>query len=185
MNGELEAVVYGGNPAFPLELDVIWGDLVVLEPEVIGTGTCLTLQVLAEDLSFYRGTSDFCGSDSTNEHLSWGSFESSISNGEYGFCTLGSGERRIKINRLTTGIHDDLSNEFNLFPNPITSELVVSKENWSQPFNYQLVDLKGNLIRTGKLNTNTRIDFSSIPSGVYCLNLQGEEGILRKKIVVQ
>lgn len=181
VNGEPVQVEYNAGIA---EINVEWGDLVVLAIEVSGTGTCMNIQPIADDLPIYRGIEDYCNNNSLNEVLSYGSFGSTTSNGEFGYCTLGSGERRIRINRLTTGIKQDISTRLNIFPTPSNSFIRIEKSDWNESFDYQLLDMNSRELNSGTIEENTTMDVSIYPAGQYLLQMTNDSGILRKRIVV-
>jgi len=72
------------------------------------------------------------------------------------------------------------SNVLNIYPNPASYILHVSYPGSIKAIT--LVDVLGNIV----LNTpKTNIDVSGLANGVYFINLQTNEGILTKKVIVQ
>lgn len=73
-----------------------------------------------------------------------------------------------------------------LYPNPATTELRVRCDA-NQEFNVQLVDLSGQVVRNGRLNSNTALNLSGLPAGLYLTKITdvktGE--IVTKRLVVK
>ncbi len=93
---------------------------------------------------------------------------------------------------ITTGVNDlNLNFSAALMPNP-TSGLfeVVLESDDSQTLTIELLDLRGILIQREKVMPGNGIirkafDASELAAGVYFVKIQGEEGFLTKRIVVE
>lgn len=89
------------------------------------------------------------------------------------------------IGRVNTTLNaqDESAKEvtINVYPNPFTS--FINVENANADEHYKILDSKGKLIEEGKLGYDLKIDLSSLPKGVYFLNLRREKDIIHKKIV--
>lgn len=66
---------------------------------------------------------------------------------------------------LSTKVRDNLT----VFPNPTSNQLYL--ENIQVPFYYQLMDIKGRVIRSESNQTNRLIDVSDLATGTYLLKL--------------
>ena len=72
----------------------------------------------------------------------------------------------------TTVSTSDLSTfNISISPNPFLNEIFITKNN-NKSFDYQLLDIIGRIIKTGKLEQqNNRLVFDNIASGVYFLKI--------------
>ncbi len=75
-------------------------------------------------------------------------------------------------------------NLFNVYPNPISNNLIIEAYNHDIASLY-VVDINGRLIFNKQFINNTNLDFSEIAKGVYYLNLSTSKVNLTKKIVVE
>jgi len=77
------------------------------------------------------------------------------------------------FNHVATGIADPLSwpNEIQIYPNPVTDELVV-KNNSYRLLKWELINLEGRIISTGKITQREAIIImKALPSGSYILKI--------------
>lgn len=76
--------------------------------------------------------------------------------------------------QIVTGIKTvspNTINEVNVYPNPVSNSLHINLKSF-QNTNFQLVDMKGNQIQAGSIqSTDQEIDVSQLPSGNYILQL--------------
>lgn len=81
--------------------------------------------------------------------------------------------------RLTTGTllsTKDLPNsKFISYPNP-AEHFITIRNSQNESFVYQIFDLSGKLIKTGKSKTNEKIDIQNLKKGNYILQLESENG---------
>jgi len=73
----------------------------------------------------------------------------------------------------------DLSDEIQLFPNPVSNSLTIKTEIDIQKI--RLVDLAGRVLRD--YTNEYRLDLAWLPAGIYFVEIETEEGIWTKKIV--
>lgn len=77
-----------------------------------------------------------------------------------------------------------LEDQLNIYPNPVTDVLNVQWNNTNETANLSIRDLSGRLIHSERAaNGNAVLDLSTLSSGNYILELQTEEGSLRKQVV--
>ena len=82
------------------------------------------------------------------------------------------------------GITNYENNNINISPNPIYSVLHISSEN-IRNYSLKVYNLTGELIfQSGKLNSNTDINLSQYPKGVYFLQIITANKILNKKFII-
>lgn len=75
--------------------------------------------------------------------------------------------------------------DIEVYPNPVGNELFIGGENLSE-FSLQLYDLSGKMVLSKPLEREVEmVTLEDLPSGVYVLELSGEKGIWREKIVKQ
>ena len=91
---------------------------------------------------------------------------------------------------IPTGINENTGREVNIYPNPATNHIYISINN--EIFNtascsYQLFDIMGREVNTGIVSKeNQLLDISSIPEGIYFLNIYANNELLNiQKIVKQ
>ncbi len=77
-----------------------------------------------------------------------------------------------------------LEDQLNIYPNPVTDVLNVQWNNTTESANLSIRDLSGRLVLSERgANGNAVLDLSNLSSGNYILELQTEEGSLRKQVV--
>lgn len=89
--------------------------------------------------------------------------------------TKSTGYESVVSNTATAaplGLEDQKGSDFVVYPNPTTDRLFVVLSTAANEVAYQLVNLRGQLVRSGNL-TNTRTEFSleNLPSGIYYLRI--------------
>ncbi len=88
-------------------------------------------------------------------------------------------------NIIALSINEQLSQKFNLFPNPATSIVnITNNENMSIK-QIEIYDVAGKLINTQNFNKEAEIQLNIEPltSGTYLLHLHTNEGVAVKKLV--
>ena len=71
-----------------------------------------------------------------------------------------------------------------VYPNPVNDKLVLTSSSIST-YEWQLIDLKGRLLKSGYLNNQLKIDTSDLPSGMHILFVKNIEGTSIYKILKQ
>jgi hypothetical protein len=107
-----------------------------------------------------------------------GVYEVQVTN-SYG-CTVTS-----NIITVNVGVEETtLESQLNIYPNPVTDVLNVQWNNTNETANLSIRDLSGRLVLSERLaNGNAALELSNLSSGNYILELQTEEGTLRKQMV--
>jgi len=94
------------------------------------------------------------------------------------------GRKAIKEDEDTTII---MKQVVNIYPNPTTDifyiEPISSETIDFEKSNFQLIDIKGVVMMSGKLNAKTEIDLSSKPIGVYFVRVWINEKLQVWKVV--
>jgi hypothetical protein len=92
----------------------------------------------------------------------------------------------------TDGIHSELSVlglgenalNFNIVPNPSKGEITIKSEGLSG-MNIQIFEINGQLVYTGKMESNIqKLDVSSLRSGVYFVKIGNENKIKTSKLIL-
>jgi hypothetical protein len=87
--------------------------------------------------------------------------------GNFGFCTLGTGETKPKSNALT------------LYPNPTVQFLYVGKEADKTYKEISIIDISGKLVlQKNNHKYNEPIDVSRLTPGTYIITSKSSEGKL-------
>ena len=79
--------------------------------------------------------------------------------------------------------HEDTKTEgtyITISPSPVSSTLYI-KTNISESFNYQLINIQGQVVQSG--NMNHRLEVSNLPSGIYIMKLRHDKKEIIKKII--
>jgi aldose sugar dehydrogenase len=83
----------------------------------------------------------------------------------------------------------DYRQYYKIFPNPVSNKLTVEgKRNVSKPITWQLFDITGNMVGTGRsISNNFNIDMRHLASGVYMLKMYNgaDVVVVTEKIVKQ
>lgn len=82
----------------------------------------------------------------------------------------------------------DVSDQFNLFPNPAQNSVTLSTANTQLSGTYQvnIMDLRGKVYRNDRIELRPRqeIEISTLPAGMYVINLFNEDkGIARLRFL--
>lgn len=74
------------------------------------------------------------------------------------------------------------SENITVYPNPLSADQELIISSYHQIFSVSAYDLLGKKILS---TTNKKIDFSQYKKGIYLLQIETEEGILNKKIILE
>ena len=81
---------------------------------------------------------------------------------------------------LVNGVNEkSIVSEINIYPKPTSNTLNIN--GIIKNINYSIFNLQGQSILKG--NTNNNIDVSTLPQGMYILNLETESGVLVNKFI--
>lgn len=84
----------------------------------------------------------------------------------------------VGINELT------ISNTFEMYPNPATTQLYIHSKN-KNVIGFTIFDSNGNLIMEEKQHSSGNpINLTSLPSGMYFVKINTENGIETKKLII-
>lgn len=83
-------------------------------------------------------------------------------------------------------IEESEQNEFMVYPNPASANVYIQANSPSTIIGFSLVDLRGKLIKQGKITSDKAIDVQKFPDGIYFLKLfLGDKKLQTEKIVVK
>ena len=86
----------------------------------------------------------------------------------------------------TTGIAaNGEKGAFEVYPNPAADQLNIVQQGNAQPQTFELQTLTGKRLKTGRLSGTERIDVTNLSPGVYLLQVQGEDAVRTKKVVIE
>ena len=69
------------------------------------------------------------------------------------------------------------------FPNPVDGILTIETANNSE-YNYEIYDLRGELILTGMVNTyKSSLNISDLLPGMYLIKVADQNGFIKQKVV--
>jgi hypothetical protein len=89
----------------------------------------------------------------------------------------------VTLNYSNVAVEDHQEHNFDVYPNPASEVLNVKSTDGS--FTYRLLDLTGRQIRTGAADGRAAINVSSLPAGVYMLQLNSESKTITQKVIVR
>jgi arabinogalactan endo-1,4-beta-galactosidase len=96
---------------------------------------------------------------------------------------------RIKPSLSAEELPNNLDNQFEVFPNPTSDELVVSFTDGSTKFTVLLLDLQGKVIYVKEVKNSSKHSMSTknlqINAGIYILQVISEKGTGTKKIILE
>jgi carboxypeptidase D len=73
----------------------------------------------------------------------------------------------------------------NVYPNPVSDQVFVSLPNSIELVDYKISNLIGQVVLSNKFEDNSKINVSSMNTGVYFLSINTDKGNVTKKIVIQ
>jgi hypothetical protein len=81
-----------------------------------------------------------------------------------------------KLGSTTTDVLDRISwSQLSVYPNPVGNKLNLQASDLSRFKTFQIVDLKGNMVRFGNVSTSTQIETNDLPAGLYFISLSNEK----------
>jgi len=86
------------------------------------------------------------------------------------------------IDITITNINSIDNNEIIIYPNPATKYINVKYVGQAQ---LKIIDTRGNIIISDKINNSKKIDISNLNKGLYFIELQNQKGIVVKKLSVK
>lgn len=89
--------------------------------------------------------------------------------------------------QLTSGVKDYSLTGVSIYPNPAREVVQVSAIGYDlSDLEYQISNIQGSLVATGRVGAEGRIDLNTVPGGFYLLKLEYKDGKTRtEKLVVQ
>lgn len=93
-------------------------------------------------------------------------------------CTING--RIYKIQAAPLGLSDDIS-DFTIFPNPANQKISVNSASNTNILNLVLLSLDGREIKRTK---TSQMDVSTLPAGVYLLNIESENNTVTQKVTI-
>lgn len=73
---------------------------------------------------------------------------------------------------------------FSISPNPVKNELCINTENYSDKILLTIIDAKGQIVKTQQItDTQTKLDISSLMSGIYFFRIITDKIVEVKKII--
>jgi len=88
-------------------------------------------------------------------------------------------------NQSTVAIENSIESSFNIFPNPMTTKLVIELNgNSNEEFNLKLIDSKGSLVYETIFKNETIIERGNFSNGVYSLIITGRSTQIIEKIII-
>ena len=91
----------------------------------------------------------------------------------------------VTLGNCWAGVGELNVGDIEIYPNPVTNALTLEiKDNKPLNAKMEIKDVLGQLVYSSKIvSSKTNIDITTYPKGVYFVELQSQEGILRRKLV--
>ena len=92
----------------------------------------------------------------------------------------------VDYSKATSTEPENFTRDLRVYPNPVEEQITIQSEK-TELANYELQTLTGKVARSGKLSGNGThtIDAGDLSPGVYLLEVQGEDAVRTKKVVVK
>jgi hypothetical protein len=74
------------------------------------------------------------------------------------------------INPSHASIHEE-KNIFKVYPNPATNEIYIHSENKTDKSSYSIYNIHGNVIQSGSIDSNQKINIEQLTSGYYFIQI--------------
>lgn len=190
---------------------VIWQDTLIYDPGTYSfffqtVNGCdsnyeMTLDQIENDTSVFQSGDSLIAVFSTNTDYQWlrcPNYEVINGANVSVFIATESGSYAVRIERegcidtsschnlVHSGLYEDnLSDKFNVFPNPVDKILIIQPEDLYVKYSMEIMNISGKkiLFENNLLGVN-KINVENIDPGVYILNLKTKDKTLIKKIVV-
>ena len=97
-------------------------------------------------------------------------------------------EDRVTINYTSiTSLEENESAYINIYPNPMTTQLVIEVENnpTNALYRLELIDARGRAVRQASFTQQFTIQRDNLAAGIYMLKVSGEGQIFNKKMLIQ
>lgn len=90
----------------------------------------------------------------------------------------------IKVTDTPTGVNDKKITEIRVYPNPVKDLLNIENSNYLSGYRIKITDLTGLVLFINDMkNFDTKIDFSSLPKGIYIVNIYSDNDSIVKKVI--
>ncbi|MFO7933401.1 MAG: T9SS type A sorting domain-containing protein [Bacteroidales bacterium] len=86
----------------------------------------------------------------------------------------------------TVGLHSQVMDEVEIFPNPAHEFITLKMPKDSQSSTVDILSIQGKIIHSfSMLNDQTRLDVSHLPAGVYLVRVKSQQNYIQKKFIKQ
>jgi polyhydroxybutyrate depolymerase len=72
---------------------------------------------------------------------------------------------------------------YEIFPNPVTESMIIKSNQYNTSY-FEIIDMNGKTLSTGKFMLETTIATSEFKSGIYILSIKSENGYYKKQKIV-
>jgi hypothetical protein len=100
------------------------------------------------------------------------------------FDELRVGTSWADVTPTSLSLGDNLANDFNLFPNPVTNGIVNINSNGADAMQVQVYDVLGKMVKSETLSNNT-LDVSNLNTGLYIVKITQNQNSVTKKLVIR
>ncbi len=89
-----------------------------------------------------------------------------------------------KIAPIRIDLVNNKTKEWYLFPNPTRNEINIVTPNVNETLKLSLLDIKGEVLVMKEFKTQTQVNVSNLPRGVYIVRISGKDENINKRIVL-
>ena len=90
----------------------------------------------------------------------------------------------LEYNAGTVSIEDEISNSFNIYPNPMRTFLTIESINSSDEVEFSLVDSRGRVVLSENFTNSLTINRENLASGLYTINLKSNFKNQKTKLII-
>ena len=88
------------------------------------------------------------------------------------------------INFVLTGVEQsELSKTINIYPNPVSNELIIEMKGNNKKTDFEILNSIGQVVFSGNLFQKTTVNTSKFTSGVYLIKIKNGKSFEFKKLI--
>ena len=102
--------------------------------------------------------------------------------------TSGNGKKIVEYSLLSPVSVKPLANTgINIYPNPSQGEIIIERQEWAGIMNLRIYNITGQVIFMNKYNPAPRntINLENVKPGIYFLELQIDDQVINRKLLIQ
>ena len=102
----------------------------------------------------------------------------------------GIGEKVVSMEVCNSGLKEEHFKQFSIFPNPAEHSINIKFNTYEKNIAYAIMNPQGNILQSGKLQScagdcTYRLEIDDLPTGLYYLQIKGENALKNVKFMVK